>query len=61
MSMLTLIRPEEDPDPMATMYRVVRDATLCKEAGVSNAQKIAILELVKAEIVRNVQAEIDAE
>ena len=60
MTKITLIRPEPDPDPMGTMYRVVRDATVCGES-CSNAQKIAILELVKAEIVRYVQAEIDAE
>lgn len=61
MTTITLIRPEPDPDPQATMYRVVRDATLCNENGVSNAEKVAILELVKLEILRNMQSRLGEE
>lgn len=57
-SNLRLIKPVPDPDPMATAYRVVRDATLCQQ-GISNAQKVAVLELVKHEIVRNMQSHLD--
>lgn len=61
MSTVTVIHGTPDPDPMATMYRKVRDATYCNEDGVSNADKVAVLELVKSEIIRNMQARIDEE
>lgn len=45
-------------DPLAEAYKRVRDATLFDKT-ISNAEKIAILELVKHEILRNIQAVID--
>lgn len=47
-----------DSDPTAEIYRKVRDAALFT-SDVPAAMRIAVLELVKAEIVRNLQAEID--
>lgn len=48
-------------DPVQAMYQRVRDATVCNEAGASNADKVAVLELVKAELLRNLLNEIDPE
>ena len=45
-------------DQLALAYRKVRDATMASEK-ITNAEKVAVLELVKAEIVRFMQSEID--
>lgn len=44
--------------PMAQAYKAVRDATLCNDE-ITNAEKIAVLELIKHEVLCDVQAEID--
>lgn len=48
----------EPVDPVAQMYRRVRDAIVC-DAEVATGIRIGILELVKAELVRDMQAQID--
>ena len=58
MGKVTLIKPEKDPDPVATAYRVVRDATLL-QSELTNAEKVAVLELVKFELLRNLQSNLD--
>lgn len=45
-------------DCLADVFTKVRDATVCNSE-ISNAEKVAVLELVKAEIVRHMQQEID--
>ena len=47
-------------DEVAESYRAVRDATLCNES-MSAAEKVAVLELVKAELMRNMVDALDAE
>lgn len=51
-NVVSLVPATPDPQPIGTMYRVVRDATVMHEGGVSTAEKIAVLELVKAELLR---------
>ena len=48
-----------DPN-LAAAYRVVRDATFCNE-DISTADKIAVLELVKHEILTNALANLSGE
>lgn len=45
-------------DPIAEAYTRIRDAAMVE--GCPRGQLVAILELVKAEIVRDMQADIDA-
>ena len=45
-------------DAIAYAYKEVRDATLCNEA-LSSGDAVAVLELVKYEIVRRMQRDID--
>jgi hypothetical protein len=47
-----------DTDPTAEIYRKVRDAAFYT-GDVPAATRIAVLELVKAELVRNLQSQID--
>jgi len=56
-STVTHLQP---PDPTAEMYRKVRDIIICSD-GVSNAERVSILELLKAELIRGIQAELDEE
>ncbi len=46
-------------DEEAVMYAAVRDATLCNES-VASGMKIAILELVKHEILQNMLDSVEA-
>lgn len=45
-------------DEQGEAYRRVRDATFCNE-NITSAEKIGILELVKFEILRNLQSQLD--
>lgn len=45
-------------DPTAELYRKIRDAALYED-GVPMVLRIAVLELVKTEMLLNLQAEID--
>jgi hypothetical protein len=47
----------EDMNALAKAYKSTRDATLCNDA-ISNSEKIAILELIKQEILIEVQKNI---
>jgi hypothetical protein len=48
----------EPLDNEARLYRAVRDIT--RGSDVANGMKIAVLELIMAELVRDLQASIDA-
>lgn len=45
-------------DQLATAYKKVRDATFTTE-NITNAEKIAVLELVKFEVLRDCQSQLD--
>lgn len=57
-AVLRVLHPRKIDDHMADVYGKVRDATVCN-GNLSNAGCIAVLELVKAELIRDVQAQID--
>lgn len=59
-AVLKVLYPPKSADPVADMYRKIRDAAMFAE-DVPAAFRVAALELVKAEIVRNMQDSIDAD
>jgi len=48
---------DEDTDPTSTLYRRVRDSIVCNES-VTNAEKIGVLEMVKAELIQAMLDEV---
>lgn len=56
---VTLIKPIVDPDPVATFFRVVRDAA--RSGPIPLAVRISVLELVKQEMVSSALAAIHGE
>jgi hypothetical protein len=55
---LRVLHPRKISDHVADVYGKVRDATICND-NIAPADCIAILELVKAELLRDVQSQID--
>lgn len=59
MAKVVLINTAKPDDPVATAYKWIRDAALSED--LPSGMAIAILEMVKAEIIRDQQAQIDME
>lgn len=59
-AVLRVLHRKPIEDHVADVYGRVRDATVCNNH-IASADCIAILELVKAELLRGVQAQIDEE
>lgn len=57
-AVLKVLHPRKIDDHMADVYGKVRDATVCN-CNLSTAGCIAVLELVKAELIRDAQSQID--
>lgn len=47
-------------EPLADVYKTIRDATVCNQE-ISNSEKVAVLELVKHELITNMHASLPAD